>query len=130
MKKDILIKTVLVILIIFITLLTLKTTVNAMEIGNPVDHPASYNPDYYKSVTLSDAELKQRIGNILGTINIFGMVVSVVALMIIGIKYMIGSIEEKAEYKKVMTIYLLGAILIFSLTTIPNILYKIGTSIK
>ena len=39
---------------------------------------------------------------------------------------MFGSVEEKAEYKNTAFMYILGAILIFSVTTIPNILYKIG----
>ena len=43
---------------------------------------------------------------------------------------MIGSVEEKAEYKKTMTTYLIGAILVFSVTTIPNILYQIAQSIS
>ena len=42
---------------------------------------------------------------------------------------MFGSIEEKAEYKKTATIYLVGAILVMGGTTIPNILYKIGTNL-
>ena len=67
---------------------------------------------------------------ILGAINVFGVIVSVITLMIIGMKYMFGSIEEKAEYKKTATMYIIGAVLVFSVTTIPNILYKIGSSIQ
>ena len=57
-----------------------------------------------------------------------GIVVAVVVLLILGIKYMMGSAEEKAEYKKTMIPYLVGAILIFASTTIVNVVYNIANS--
>ena len=42
---------------------------------------------------------------------------------------MLGSIEEKAEYKKTMIYYMLGALLLFSATTLPNILYKLTSGL-
>lgn len=55
-----------------------------------------------------------------------GIVVAVVILLILGIKYMIGSAEEKAEYKKTMIPYIVGAILIFASTTIVNVVYNMA----
>lgn len=66
-----------------------------------------------------------RMGQILSVINTIGVVCSVIIISAIGIKYMLGSVEEKAEYKKTMLAYLIGALLVFSSTTIPNIIYKI-----
>ena len=57
-----------------------------------------------------------------------GIVVAVVVLLVIGIKYMIGSAEEKAEYKKTMIPYIVGAILIFASTTIVNVVYNLANS--
>lgn len=74
-------------------------------------------------------ELKQKIGNVLGIVQVIGSVVSVIILMAIGIKYMLGSVEEKAEYKKTLMPYLIGAALVFSGTTIPQILYQISKNI-
>ena len=34
--------------------------------------------------------------------------------MVLGVRYMMGSAEEKAEYKKVMIPYLIGAVLLFA----------------
>ncbi len=42
---------------------------------------------------------------------------------------MIGSAEEKAEYKKTMIPYIIGAILIFASTTIVNIVYNLATAV-
>ncbi len=55
------------------------------------------------------------IGNgIAKVIRNVGVVAAVIILMYLGIKYMIGSAEEKAEYKKVFIPYLVGAVLLFS----------------
>ena len=74
-------------------------------------------------------KLEKKAGVILGVVNVAGIIISVITIMLIGIKYMFGSIEEKAEYKKTATIYLIGAILVMGGTTIPNILYQIGTNL-
>ena len=74
-------------------------------------------------------ELKQKTGNVLGIVQVIGSVVSVIILMAIGIKYMLGNVEEKAEYKKTLMPYLIGAALVFSGTTIPQILYQISKNI-
>ena len=62
--------------------------------------------------------------NIMGVVQIAGVVIAVVVLMVLGIKYMMGSAEEKAEYKKTMIPYLVGAILIFAASTIANVVYQ------
>ena len=83
------------------------------------------NPDAYKPSGALESTLLGKGGRILGAISTIGTVLSVVVLMIIGIKYMTGSVEEKAEYKKTMTSYMLGAFLLFAATTLPNLLYNI-----
>ena len=74
-------------------------------------------------------ELKEKTENVLGSVQVIGRVVSVIMLMAIGIKYMLGSVEEKAEYKQTIIPYLIGAALVFSGTTIPQILYQISKNI-
>ena len=46
-------------------------------------------------------------------------------LLILGIKYMLGSASEKAEYKKSMLPYIIGAFLLFSASIIVNIIASI-----
>ena len=45
-----------------------------------------------------------------------------------GIRYMVGSVEEKAQYKSLMFPYVLGAILLFSGTTLLNLIYRLATN--
>ena len=70
------------------------------------------------------------VGNtIISIIRILGMILSVGVLMVLGIKYMMGSAEEKAEYKKTMIPYVIGAVLIFASTFIVNAVYQFASGI-
>ena len=60
-------------------------------------------------------------GTIYNAMTTIGIVVSVIVLIIIGIKYMMGSVEEKAEYKKTMIPYIVGAFLVGSSSVIISI---------
>lgn len=51
-------------------------------------------------------------GTIYNALTTLGIIISVISLIAIGIKYMLGSVEEKAEYKKVMIPYVIGAVLV------------------
>ena len=43
---------------------------------------------------------------------------------------MMGSASEKAEYKKTMIPYIVGAVLIFAASTLANMAYQFATSIN
>lgn len=73
--------------------------------------------------------LEKFFGNIINIIGIIASVISVIVLVVLGIKYMIGSVEERAEYKRTLIPYLIGAIFVFSGSTITMIIYNIAKSI-
>ena len=73
-------------------------------------------------------EVKNFGQNIMGVIQVVAVVIAVVILMVIGIKYMMGSAEEKAEYKKTMIPYIVGAVLVFAGSTIVNVIYNVTVS--
>ena len=87
------------------------------------------DPDNWKptsTTVTSGTEKIQNIGNkIIGPIRVLGSIISVVTLIIIGIKYILGSVEEKAEYKKTMLPYLIGAVMIFAITNLLKIIIDI-----
>lgn len=65
-----------------------------------------------------------KVKTIIGYITGIGMAVSVITLVVLGIKYMVGSIEERAEYKKSMLPYLIGAFLVFAISTIVSVIMQ------
>ncbi len=68
----------------------------------------------------------KNIGSIiLSGITGVGIVVSVVMVAVLGVKYMMGSAEERAEYKKSMLPYLIGAILLFGASAIANMVVSL-----
>lgn len=108
-----------IVLIVIIAMTLLGNTNIYAETYDPIENPDKFKPNYTNETPLVD-----KAGDVLGIINAVGVICSVIVLIIIGIKYMVGSIEEKAEYKKTMWMYILGMALLFSSTTIPNIIYK------
>ena len=74
----------------------------------------------------TSTKLQTKAEIILGVIQTVGTIISVIVLMIIGIKYMLGSVEERSEYKKSMVPYLIGAVLLFSGTALPQIIYTLS----
>lgn len=88
-----------------------------------IKDPNFYEPDGLNSV---DSEKTGRmIGDVLANIKVVGICISVVMLTIIGLKYMISSVDEKATYKENMTPYIVGCFLLASATTIPSIVYDL-----
>lgn len=84
---------------------------------NPNEIIADHNTNSANSVKL----IGQRI---LGIVQIVGTIASIVTLIILGIKYMTGSVEEKAEYKKTLMPYLIGAIFVLAATNITSWIFS------
>lgn len=89
------------------------------------------NIDNYKPIDEDpDGEVEEKVSIILTVITNIGMILAVLMLAIIGVKYMLGSLEERSEYKKDMVPYLIGAFLLFGITTIVKVLQQLGQSIN
>ena len=128
--------TIIILVISLFGIFTLKSEVyasfdagtGATGSGN-TGNASSFNPDSWKPSSTTDASGASRLesmGNtIVGFIQVVGSIISVAVLAIIGIKYMTGSVEEKAEYKKVLMPYLIGAILLFGISNILGIVVSI-----
>ena len=79
--------------------------------------------------TAGDDKIKDIGNDIITVIRNIGIVISVATILVLGIKYMMGSAEEKAEYKKTMLPYFIGAILLFSGSAIVTAIQEIGKNI-
>ena len=70
------------------------------------------------------------VGNsVVGILQVVGIVLSVIVLIVLGIKYMMGSAAEKAEYKKTMMPYIVGAALIFAASAFAQVIYQFFTGV-
>ena len=110
MKKIVKIGIILVILFSIMAQLNICTAA-LIDIG-------TYEPsDLGEEKTLVD-----KANVIASAIRNIGIVIAVIALMVIGIKAMVGSVEDKAEYKKSIPGYIFGVVLIVAMTCIPSII--------
>ena len=82
------------------------------------------NPTYQSS-----SETDAKFNNVLGMIKYLGIFLAVGILMFMGIKYMLGSVEEKAEYKKTMIPLVVGVVLLFAAAAIIQIIQTTTTQL-
>lgn len=99
----------------------------------PIISKATIDPNDFQPGNPSQTDVT-KIANIvnpiIGTIKIAGIVIAVIILTIIGIKFMTGSIEEKAEYKKVLPGYFIGAIMVVAISQFIAVIIDIVTNIN
>ena len=83
---------------------------------------ADIDPTQLTGTTDADAEtaISGFAGKVIGLISNIGIVASVIILMVIGLKYLTGSVEEKADYKKSLMPYVVGVIVIFGASAIAK----------
>lgn len=124
MKK--LTKILTVILLVAMVLTTFTTVANAK------DKTQDYSTQV-QNLFDTDAKGTEGImkvgGNIVSIVTTIGIIVAVVVLLVLGIKYMMGSASEKAEYKKTMIPYLVGALLIFGASAIAKAVIAITSNL-
>lgn len=115
-------KTMKVLITVFSAIIIVAMLGNVVFAGGitPEDLTASYE---------GTDGIKNLGGKLMGILQTVGIVAAVLILMVLGIKYMMGSAEEKAEYKKTMIPYIVGAILIFGATTIANMVYNFANGL-
>lgn len=72
----------------------------------------------------------EKIGNdVIQILFTVAAIISVIVLILIGIKYMFGSVEEKAQYKKTLIPYVVGAGLVFAASSIASAVYNLAINI-
>lgn len=87
-----------------------------------------YDPGQFKGDTskVETTGINDFGNKIVGVIQVVGSLISVVVLIILGIKYMMGSAQEKAEYKKTMIPYLIGAVVVFAASNIAGVVFNLS----
>lgn len=98
----------------------------AVFVASPVF--AATDPGKITPKDFNNQNANNLVGKILGFVQWIGSALAIVMIVIIGIKYMAGSAEEKAEYKKTMIPYIVGAILIFAASNIASWVYNAVTA--
>lgn len=109
---------ILSILFVAISIIALSTSVFAA-----VD-PSGYDGN---GSTVNTASIDSFGQNIVTLISTVASIASVIVLIVLGIKYMMGSAEEKAEYKKTLLPYIIGAVMVFAASSIAGVIFNFAS---
>ena len=116
MKKSIKIISILVMALLVITTLSANVFA-ASDVLNKLE-------DKTKGATVDTTQIETTAGKVIKILQTIGIIVGVAVLVILGIKFMMGSAEEKAEYKKTLVPYVIGAGFVFAASTIAGVIYN------
>ena len=83
-----------------------------------------FHKRYGKDVDIGEEKIISKANILTTALRNVGIVIAVIALMLIGIKEMTAGIEEKTELKKALPGYLLGILLVVTVSVLPSIIYS------
>ena len=132
MKLNILQKTLLLIIIMMLVIIIPRYSFAAVERAQ-VEGGGGTSVGLSPSQITGDSGIELEtdfVDKITDLISKIGAFIAVGVMMIIGIKYMTGSLEEKANYKKTMLPYVIGAVLLFSAVNITTAIYDVATNVS
>ncbi|MCI8617112.1 MAG: hypothetical protein HFJ60_02495 [Clostridia bacterium] len=119
MKKTVKILTVLLLAVILVSfasnVLAAGTPLNPGDLANKIDY----------GNTADTNNLMTQAGKIMGLIRNISVIAAVIIIMVLGVKYMLGSVEEKADYKKSFMPLIVGIILVVAATSIASFIFGI-----
>lgn len=93
---------------------------------------AGFNPKDYTpgDPTSQDTRAVFNIGEkAMGKIRNIAVIVAVVTIGIIGLRYMFGSVDQKAEYKATMLPWVIGLSLVAMITSVLDMIQSLATKI-
>ena len=118
MKKSMKILSILLIAVILLAnMSTICLAANATQMK-----PGNIKADYDD---LDMNGVSDTAGKVMGLIRNVAVIAGVILIAVLGIKYMLGSVEEKAEYKKSFMPLIIGIILVVSATAIASFIFKL-----
>lgn len=106
------------IILITIFLVTVINLMNPLIVCGKIDTDFEIDHRY-------SSDFATPASSILGALKAVGIIMSVAMLMIIGIKFLLSSAEERAEQKVKFIYYIIGAILVGGAPQVINLIYEI-----
>jgi len=118
-------KIIFTVIIFFGILITFSNISYAAGMGDVTDivNPSGDVEGWKPTLDDDSSKLVTKVTSITSVIRVVGIFVSVATLSGLGLKFMFASVEERAQYKQSMIPWLIGAIMVFTMTTIPTLIY-------
>lgn len=114
MKK--LTKILAVVLLVAIIVMSVSNVFAASSIINEIETSA-------KNANVDTGSISQMAGRIIAYLRNAAVIIGVIIIIILGIKYMTGSVEEKAGYQKSFIPLIVGIVVVVAATSIASFLF-------
>ena len=111
------------VVLITILLVVFITNVEASGMIDQIQQNIKTDTDAAKSATSFGK-------NIIGAIQVVGVGIAIIMLLYIAMKYMIAAPSEKAEYKKTLISYTIGAVILFGAMGILELVKNVMTNLS
>ena len=129
-KENKYIKPIIIIMIIFqIIFLPISKSYAIDDIFQSGDEFLQLGKDEGGEDLINQDKLKIEINKVYNIVFAIGVALSVVGGAILGIKFMIGSVEEQAKIKELLIPYVLGCVVVFGAFGIWKIVITLGGNI-
>ncbi len=106
---------------------TILLVVMLMSFASVVFAATSVDPGTWKNQSgdkIKTDDITNFSASLINVISIVGSAAAIITLIVLGIKYMMGSAEEKAEYKKTLLPYIIGAAMVFGASVLTGVIYN------
>ena len=130
------IKTKVLIIILIIVINVMFFNINIVQasgisdVFSGGDDFLSTSKNVNNRVSIDESQLKSTSTMIYNILLILGMCVAVIVAAILGIKFMIGSMEEQAKVKEALIPFVIGCIVVFGAFGIWKIFINIGSDLS
>lgn len=114
-------KSIILCISIFLLIVTASIPVIAFDVKEALGDLENYG-----TVAGNSTIFEEKARTLIGIVQIFGSLCAIICLIILGVKYMMGSVEEKATYKKTLFPYFIGALMVLGSTNLLAVIYDVA----
>lgn len=115
-------KKIFVIIIIFILAIILFASISRVQASDEI---MDWNFSMEQQVP---AKISEFAGIIIRFLRNASIIITVLVITILGVKFMLGSVQEKAEYKKAFINIIIGVVFITLVTSIIDVIFSAFTT--
>ena len=112
----------ILLIIVLLVIIAINSCIESSSFAASHNDPKDARDIFQGNVTYNEIKgFRKSIGTVLGVVRIVGMVIAVVMLAVIGSKYMMAAPSDRADLKKYIPRYVIGAMVLFSASAIVSI---------
>lgn len=112
-----------ILIFMFIALIFLSTVCKVAAAGFDASSVITNLEGHTTGGTEATNEISKKVGKVLAIIRNVAAIIAVVVISILGVKYIVGSVEQKAEYKKNFIPLIVGVLIVVLATQIAKMLF-------